>query len=266
LLPLLQGDVSPATTREKPMGFAVGKQRAWQQDFGIDGVWKLVQDPIKGQCAEFSEPFGSMKSLKGPFLFNLTADPTESTDLCAKHADRCADLAKAVSDFSDSIERSRMEESQCEKGSPTPAPTPIPTGGFSLQTDDGLCLTVAELVNHGVLTVDACDAGSRWSDDQGFLSNLAMDDNQCLKLDKKDHKDDPCVAGTTLWLGNCDQSDPGFHIDEQGRLVTDLCPDMCGVPATDSAVFNYASRAVALGSCSNTDTFVFSRVESVELV
>jgi arylsulfatase A-like enzyme len=265
LLPLLQGDVSPTTTREKPMGFAVGKQRAWQQDFGIEGVWKLVQDPIKGQCADFSEPFGSMKSLKGPFLFNLTADPTESKDLCAKFADRCADMAKAVSDFSESIERSRVEESQCEQGSPTPAPTPIPTGGFSLQTQDGLCLTVAELVKHSVLTVDACDAGSRWSDDQGFLENLAMSKNQCLKLDRAD-QDDPCTEGNTLWLGGCAKTDPGFHIDEQGRLATDLCPDMCGVPATNSAVFNWASRAVALGSCDNEDTFVFSRAESVEFV
>jgi hypothetical protein len=247
------------------MGFAVGKQRAWQQDFGIEGVWKLVQHPHKGLCDEFSEPFGSMKSLKGPFLFNLTADPTESKDLCAKFADRCADMAKAVSDFSDSIDRSRVEESQCEKGSPTPAPTPIPTGGFSLQTNDGLCLTVAELVEHGVLSVDACDAGSRWSDDQGFLTNLAMDKNQCLKLDKAD-RDDPCAEGNTLWLGACAKSDPGFHIDEQGRLVTDLCPDMCGVPATYSAVFKYASRAVGLGSCTNEDTFAFSRAESMELV
>merc|ERR1712100_817898 len=114
-------------------------------------------------------------------------------------------MTKTISDFSDSIEHSRVEESRCEKGKPTPTPTPpapIPTGGFSLQTSDGLCLTVAELIKHGVLTVDACDAGSRWNDDQGFLTNLAMDQNQCLKLDKKDHKKDACVAGNTLWLGN----------------------------------------------------------------
>jgi hypothetical protein len=248
------------------MGFAMGKQRAWQQDFGIDGVWKIIENPIKGQCSEFSEPFGSMKSLKGPFLFNLTADPTESTDLCASHANRCADMAKAMSDFSDSIKRSQVEESQCAKGSPTPAPTPIPTGGFSLKTSDDLCLTVAELTKHGVLTVDACDAGSRWSDDEGYLVNLAMDETQCLKLDKQDHKHDSCVAGNTLWLGKCDHSDPGFHIDKQGRLATDLCADMCGVPATKSAVFSYTSRAVALGSCANKDTFVFSRAESMEVV
>lgn len=267
LLPLLRGDVPPTTPRSKGIGHRFGKQRSWQQDFGVEGVWKIVENPNKGQCAVFSEPYGSMKSLKGPFLFNLTADATESVDLCSKFPDRCEAMTKAVNDFSDSVDRSKVEESQCEKGSPTPAPTPIPSGGFALQTADGLCLTVAKLIKHGVVTVDACDSGSRWNDDSGYLTNLGVDPSiYCLKLDKADHKKNICIEGNTLWLGACSKGDPGFHVDEQGHLVTDKCPDMCGVPATNEAVFMYTSRAVALGDCSNKQAFVFSRGASTELV
>merc|ERR1712203_1225523 len=205
-----------------------------------------------------------MKSVKGPFLFNLTADATESVDLCSKFADRCADMTKALNAFSDSVDRSKVLESQCEEGpvppSPSPpTPTPIPSGGFALETADGRCLTVAELVNHGVLTVDMCDAGSRWDDSDGFLPNLgAASSTHCLKLDKADHKH-ACSEGNTLWLGKCSKGDPGFHIDQQGRLVTAACPEMCAAPATNEAVFTYTSTGVALSSCSNKQAFVFSK-------
>merc|ERR1712137_156752 len=269
LLPLLQGAVPPTTSRSKGMGFRLGQQRAWQQDFGAEGVWKIIEKPNKGQCAVFSEPYGSMKSLAGPFLFNLTADGTESHDLCGKLPERCEAMRKAMAEFSDSVDRSKVEESQCEKGpspSPSPAPTPVPTGGFALQTAEGLCLAVTELVKHGVVTVDACDETSRWSDDDGFLTNLGIDKkNHCLKLDKADHSK-PCVEGNTMWLGACSEGDPGFHIDENGHLATDLCPGMCTVPATEEAVFTYASRAVALGDCSSKQAFVFSKIASLELV
>merc|ERR1712032_811519 len=119
---------------------------------------------------------------------NLTADATESVDLCSKFADRCADMTKALNAFSDSVDSSKVLESQCEEGpvppSPSPpTPTPIPSGGFALETADGRCLTVAELVNHGVLTVDMCDAGSRWDDSDGFLTNLgAASSTHCLHI------------------------------------------------------------------------------------
>merc|ERR1711916_345519 len=104
-------------------------------------------------------------------------------------------------------------------------------------------------MGHGVVTVDACDETSRWSDDEGYLTNLGIEaKNHCLKLDRMDGQ--PCEEGNTLWLGACKADDPGFHIDKSGRLVTDLCPSMCAVPATKEAVFTYASRAVALGNCS----------------
>merc|ERR1712100_292693 len=234
------------------------------QDFGSEGVWKIIEKPNKGQCSVFSEPYGSMKSVKGPFLFNLTADATESVDLCSKFPDRCSEMTNAMNMFSDSVDRSKVSESQCEKGSPTPPPTPIPTGGFALETSNGKCLTVAEWVNHGVLTVDACDAGSHWDDSDGFLTNVAAASSaRCLKLDKADQH--ACSEGNTLWLGKCSKGDPGFHTDQQGRLVTAACPDMCASPATNEAVFTYTSSGVALSSCSNKQAFTFSKA-AVEMV
>ena len=40
--------------------------------FAGAGVMKMVYKPQQGQCAEFLEPYGSMKDKTGPFLFNLT--------------------------------------------------------------------------------------------------------------------------------------------------------------------------------------------------
>merc|ERR1711908_143109 len=123
----------------------------------------------------------------------------------------------AMDDFSASVDRSKIEESKCEPGSLTPSPaltlTPIPSEGFALQTSDGLCLTVAELIRHGVVTVEACDADSRWKDHNGYLANVAVKDS-CLKLDKADHEK-PCIAGNTIWIGDCQEEDPAFHVDGQ---------------------------------------------------
>lgn len=264
LLPLLRGEVPPTSTRAKGIGHRLGKQLSWQQDFGAEGVWKIIKNPNKGQCDVFSEPYGSMKSTSGPFLFNLTADPTESVNLCSQVPDRCRSMTTAMDDFSASVDHSKTEESQCEAGkltsSPTLTLTAIPSDGFALQTSDDLCLTVAELIGHGVVTVEACDAGSRWKDYDGYLTNLAAKD-YCLKLDHAE-----CNVGNTIWIGACEEQDPAFRVDWQGHLVTDTCPNMCGVPATDEAVFTYTSTGVALGDCSDKKAFVFSRGESIEIV
>jgi len=150
LLPLLRGEIPPSTPRSKGMGFHLNAQVAWQEDFGDEGVWKIIEKPNKGQCADFAEPYGSMKSLKGPFLFNLTADPTEDHDLCKKFKERCDSMFASMKKFRNSIDYSRSYESECAPKSPSPSPTPspptpIPAGGFSLTTSSGQCLTVHAL-------------------------------------------------------------------------------------------------------------------------
>jgi len=274
LLPLLRGEIAPTTPRPKGMGFHLNAQVAWQQDFGADGVWKIIHKPNKGQCDVFSEPYGSMKGkdLNGPFLFNLSEDPTESNDLCASRPDMCDTMTKAMDEFRDSVDHSRVYESECEDGpgpspTPTPTPTPVPSGGFSLATSDGECLTVEALVKHGVVTVAACDEGSRWDDSKGYLTNLGVDPSiYCMKLDRADGGGS-CDAGNTIWLGACKASDPGFQIDDDGHLLSELCPGMCGVPATKEEVFTYTSRAVALGDCADEKAFVFARsAAEVEVV
>ena len=47
LLPLLRGDVAASSPREKGIGWHLNAQIAWQQDFGTDGVWKIVKNQTK---------------------------------------------------------------------------------------------------------------------------------------------------------------------------------------------------------------------------
>lgn len=203
-----------------------------------------------------------MKSLKGPFLFNLTADPTEDHDICQLFKERCDGMFASMKKFRDSIDYSQAYESECaEKGPPSPAPTPVPAGGFSLTTGSGQCLTVHSLEKHGVVSVDECDEGSHWDDAEGYLTNLGADPSVfCLKLDGVDSK--PCSQGNTLWLGACKKTDPGFYVNENGNLVTETCPGMCAVPTSNEKVSYYTSRAVGLGSCTSDEPFQFARSRS----
>lgn len=115
LLPLLQGELPASSPRTKGIGFHLNAQEAWQQDFGKEGVWKIIHKPNKGQCETFYEPYASLsgKELNGPFLFNLSEDPTESDDLCSKFQDRCDSMLEAMKSFRDSLDYSAIHESKC---------------------------------------------------------------------------------------------------------------------------------------------------------
>jgi len=114
LLPLLRGEVASSSARASGLGFQLNAQEAW-----MEGNWKLVKKPNKGQCETFYEPYASYdsKQLNGPFLFDLSADPTETNDLCSKHKDRCDSMLQAMKDFRASLDYSAMHESQCMKSS-----------------------------------------------------------------------------------------------------------------------------------------------------
>merc|ERR1712110_353517 len=154
LLPLLRGELPATSHRTKPIGFAQSGQVAWQNDTGADGVWKILYKPQQGQCEEFLPPYGQMKNKDGPFLFNLTADPTESNDLCKEESERCSAMKKAMQDFQGSIQHSRVYESQCAPPGPSPGPSPpTPSGGFELLVSGGKavhgqCLTLQGLDKH----------------------------------------------------------------------------------------------------------------------
>jgi len=175
-------------------------------------------------------------------------------------------MKAAMQDFVDSIDHSRMYESQCKPRGPSPGPAPKPTGGFELQVAAGKavkgeCLTIQGLEKHAVVVIGSCDAGSRWSNASGQLTNLA-DSSLCLKVDAANNKK-PCAQGNTIWMGACKgNGNNGFTIDSKGHLVSELCPGLCAVPATQQEVFIYSSAAIALGDCSSPDAFLFTKNET----
>jgi len=187
LLPLLTGDIPPTAPRSKPIGFSAGGQQAWQVDSGADGVWKLIYNGQKGQCDTFLPPYGNMTTgRKGPFLFNLTADPTEDIDLCSKEVARCNSMKVAMQRFVASIDDSRVNESECARGPSWVPPPLVPperddgrdgvvdnaTGGFRLEVvgsarghEMSRCLRLSfeGLAGHAAVVLGECD--TQWPRD-----------------------------------------------------------------------------------------------------
>jgi len=173
-------------------------------------------------------------------------------------------MHQALKDWMDSIDYSKVHESQCAKKSSLKDSVTTPQEGFSLKSAEGACLSVRDLVGHGVVEVSECDENSRWEFRDGDLKNLAADKTSlCLKLDNKDH---PCTNGNTIWLGPCEKDDPTFSIDSMGHLVSEQCSNLCGVPATKKEIFTYSHRAVALGECNTHSAFVFTEELAVVTV
>ncbi len=107
LAPLID---DPTWTRpaEKFLGFELGNQRAV-----IEGEMKLLVSPSNGQCGWETASKYNPKS-KGPFLFNLTADPTESEPLNDQQPDVVKRLQQVMDNFASSIENSQANESGCK--------------------------------------------------------------------------------------------------------------------------------------------------------
>eukprot|EP01062_Namystynia_karyoxenos_P083048 TRINITY_DN9473_c0_g1_i1.p1 TRINITY_DN9473_c0_g1~~TRINITY_DN9473_c0_g1_i1.p1 ORF type:complete len:739 (+),score=141.90 TRINITY_DN9473_c0_g1_i1:67-2217(+) len=263
LVPLLKGELPVTAHRPKPLGFAQSGQVAWMNDTGPGGVWKIVLKPQRGQCKKFLPPYGDMKNPNGPFLFNLTADPTESDDRCSAEPQRCDAMKKALADFQASIANSRVNESECAAAAPPGPSPPSPSGKvFELTTADGQCLTIQGLSKHAIAVIGACDSGAKWQyDGKERLVNAAVS-SMCLKLDEM-NETGPCLAGSTVWIGKCGGTtrpkDAFFTLDARGRLASRGCEGMCLVPATRHEVFVYTSAAVALGSCDAPDVLIFTQ-------
>eukprot|EP00730_Choanoeca_flexa_P002622 TRINITY_DN11115_c0_g2_i13.p1 TRINITY_DN11115_c0_g2~~TRINITY_DN11115_c0_g2_i13.p1 ORF type:complete len:396 (+),score=69.67 TRINITY_DN11115_c0_g2_i13:290-1477(+) len=104
LLPLLQ---SPHNgSRSSPLVFSLGKQKAI-----IDNDLKLVYAPEKGQCATFEPPYDTTG--KGPFLFNLTSDPTESDDLSTSQPRELEAMMQKLNVYEASLQVSQYQECGC---------------------------------------------------------------------------------------------------------------------------------------------------------
>merc|ERR1712048_1056386 len=61
------------------------------------------------------EPYASLsgRDLNGPFLFNLSEDPTETNNLCSKNQEWCDSMLQALKNFRDSLDYSAVHESKC---------------------------------------------------------------------------------------------------------------------------------------------------------
>ena len=107
LVPILTS--TSASNRSRELGFRLGSQVALVTR---DGRYKLVKSPSKGMCAlEETSYLGNDK--KGPFLFDLLADPTESTPLNDELPELFEELVQKMEEFEQSITQSQVYESEC---------------------------------------------------------------------------------------------------------------------------------------------------------
>ena len=110
-------DTTPRSSAD-PLVFALGTQRAI-----IDNQWKLLKDPVVGQC---NKEHGSI--FKGTGLFNLDNDPTESHNLAANpaYASIIRNMTAQLAAFDASVTHSQQDESECQPKAPGPSPGPAP--------------------------------------------------------------------------------------------------------------------------------------------
>ena len=134
LLPLLSGEVPPDAPRRasRPLCFLLPPQAAC-----IDNDLKVVSDPGRGGCEwndynvkkqmQWAPPYHLPHAATNVFLFNLSADPTESSPLNAKHPELLAIHAERLRAWRDGVRRSQLHETLCALPEP-PRPPPWPPG------------------------------------------------------------------------------------------------------------------------------------------
>ena len=244
LMPLLAqaraqevGSALVVANRSKPLGFALGSQRAW-----IDNEWKVVEKAVKGQCKTMLPPYTSGK---GTYLFNLVDDPTESHDVSQENPVRFAAMTAALDAWSATILVSQRIESQCEPSSPSPGPSPgpvppmpptPPSNGVQLKVGTQ-CLVVSSLGHHALVMLGDCTSGgSKWILNTGKgpdVINAADASGQVLKWDAMDHV--ACKAGDTIFTGKDSSTDhlkPTMVTGEKNTIILrgeDKCETLCAV-------------------------------------
>ena len=118
----------------------------------INNNIKYLHKPSVGQC---NKEVGTV--LKGPLLFDLDKDPTESNDLSASQPGLFQKMQAQWTAFEGSVTHSTIHESQCDTGAPSPSPsppappfppTPPAEGVQLLHGAGGSCLTMTSSSDH----------------------------------------------------------------------------------------------------------------------
>eukprot|EP00035_Acanthoeca_spectabilis_P002135 m.85326 g.85326 ORF g.85326 m.85326 type:complete len:572 (-) comp11375_c0_seq1:94-1809(-) len=114
LLPLVKALAATPNTNDtslrpasNPLVFQLAGQTAI-----VNNQWKILQNPVAGQC---DSEYGSV--FHGTMLFDLDADPTESTDLSKDpaHAAMFANMSAQITALAASVEYSSIHESECSE-------------------------------------------------------------------------------------------------------------------------------------------------------
>ena len=194
-----------------------------------------------GQC---DKEVGSRTAGKGTYLFNLDADPTESTDLSTDPAYKTlvATMTAQITDLHASITTSAATESDCAVPGPAPSPGPSPSppappspplpptppaGGFQLTyRSEAHCLTVDSLGPHPNVVIGACDGGSKWvtAGSGTELANVALP-GLCLKtyLAIEPHGTSSCLLGARITVGKCTGDAAATYSFSAGEIRKGAC-------------------------------------------
>jgi hypothetical protein len=129
------GDGPQPLRRDKPIGFWWGDSVAW-----IDNDIKLVGGGISpGQGCSLEPPYTA--SSQGPYLYNLTSDPTESVDLRTSAPALYASMLAALSAWTRNVSASAALNGCPAPAPPGPTPPAPPPGpvGTNCTFEQGIC-------------------------------------------------------------------------------------------------------------------------------
>ena len=234
---LLESGGTAPFNRTKFLAWALGAQVSLLEP---TGRFKYVKNPEAGQCAQDNATY-SYKS-KTPFVFDLFADPTESSPIT--DLGRIAAMDALAQKWLLSITASQVNESQCLPSQATP---------FQLQFDGKGCLAAAGLAEHAAVTVGGACEGSTLNSwvTVGNQVQLATGGGWCFHTNSKE----TCAAGDTVWMGqHCAGAAFAFD-DATGALTSPACPDFC-------AGVSGGSTAVSLVECTDPSATEFAKVVS----
>lgn len=287
-MPLIRGE---PFARQKPMVWLSSTQQAM-----IHGELKVVLRPKAGQCP-MQPPYDAMKNPTGPFLYNLTADPSESTDLAAAMPDALASMMTLLDTTVVSVQHSQVHESGCNPSPrpnhgppppwtpfPPPRPTPSPgppgppgptppgpppAGAFRLELADQAvagqsCISSSEpSPGHVPLQLGPCQgADTEWTSD-AKLGLQAVSGGNCMKVMNKGGGGS-CNKGDTVIAAGCAKSNSFSYDAASQTLVSSKCDGMCA----SFGVAAWRSTSAALrqsGSCWRRGAAMPRRPNSIDV-